>query len=657
MVFVGKNFSQNQVIIDSLNHALENFRNSKLELNLKSNSLRDSTEAILLYQLAKAYMYNTPDVGIEYAEQCLKLAELIGFKRGEGLAHLMLGLIKTGQGSNHEALNHNKAALKLFTEVSFENGIVNVNNNIGMIYYYQSNYQEALKYFLLAMKGREKLGDKHGLSQSLVNIGNIYKQLGKLEQALKYYKDALILGMEIGDKSNISGMICNIGNVYMDQGKYPEALVEMKKALEFSEESDDKFAISMAYLNLSAVYSSMGKREESDAMLKVSLKISEELGDMQSLAVGYSNLAASNIRQKKFGEAKANLEKGLSVAQQTGSHEHFMMIYDNYAYLDSSEGNFERALKHYRLSVQYRDSIKSDENIEQITRQQMQYEYDKKELLTRADQEKKDAISQKELQKQKLVRNSFIGGFAIVLLFAGVFYRQRTKISVEKSRAEEERKKSEAEKARSDELLLNILPGEVAEELKTTGIAKAKSYTMATVMFTDFKDFTLVSEKVSAELLVDEIHYCFSAFDTILQNYKIEKIKTIGDSYMCAGGIPVSNYSHAIDMINAAIQIRSFMLERKKEKLAKGEIPFEIRIGIHTGPLVAGVVGIKKYAYDIWGDTVNIAARIEQSSEAGKINISSSTYELVKEKFFCTHRGKLSTKNKGDIEMYFVEPK
>jgi class 3 adenylate cyclase len=175
----------------------------------------------------------------------------------------------------------------------------------------------------------------------------------------------------------------------------------------------------------------------------------------------------------------------------------------------------------------------------------------------------------------------------------------------------------------------------------------------------DYEHFALfllsISEQVSAELLVDEIHYCFSAFDAIIQKYKIEKIKTIGDVYLCASGLPVLNYTHAVDLVNAAIEICNFMLARKQEKEARGEIPFELRIGIRTGPVVAGIVGVKKFAYDIWGNTVNIAARMEQNNEAGKINISGSTYQLVKDKFICAHRGKIEAKNKGEIDMYFVD--
>jgi class 3 adenylate cyclase len=213
----------------------------------------------------------------------------------------------------------------------------------------------------------------------------------------------------------------------------------------------------------------------------------------------------------------------------------------------------------------------------------------------------------------------------------------------------------EEEKQKSEDLLLNILPAETAEELKQSGVAKAKTYSMVTVMFTDFKGFTKVSEKVSAELLVAEIDCCFSAFDEITQRYGLEKIKTVGDAYICAGGLPVPNYTHAADMVNAALEICDFIETRRKEKESRGEPPFEIRIGIHTGPVVAGIVGKRKFAYDIWGDTVNTAARMEQNSEAGKINISETTYELIKGKFPCNFRGEIDAKNKGKLKMYFVE--
>lgn len=213
----------------------------------------------------------------------------------------------------------------------------------------------------------------------------------------------------------------------------------------------------------------------------------------------------------------------------------------------------------------------------------------------------------------------------------------------------------EKEKQISDNLLLNILPAEVAAELKAKGSADAKQYDEVTILFTDFKDFTKLSEKMSAKELLDEVNSCFMVFDQIIESHGIEKIKTIGDSYMCAGGLPVANKTHAEDVVSASLEIQKFIETRVAERRLLGKETFQIRIGIHTGPVVAGIVGLKKFAYDIWGDAVNTASRMESAGEVGKVNISGTTYELVKNKFNCVHRGKIQAKGKGEIDMYFVE--
>jgi class 3 adenylate cyclase len=210
----------------------------------------------------------------------------------------------------------------------------------------------------------------------------------------------------------------------------------------------------------------------------------------------------------------------------------------------------------------------------------------------------------------------------------------------------------EIEKKKSDDLLLNILPEDIANELKQTGHTKPRSYEIATVMFTDFESFTSKSENLSPEELVNLIDTCFTKFDEIISRYKMEKIKTIGDAYLCVSGLPDPKNHSAINVVDAAMEIIEAM---KTFRINANDSYFDIRIGIHTGPLVAGVVGDKKFAFDIWGDTVNTASRMEQNSEANKINISRTTYELVKEKYHCTYRGKKAAKNKGMIEMYFVE--
>lgn len=206
------------------------------------------------------------------------------------------------------------------------------------------------------------------------------------------------------------------------------------------------------------------------------------------------------------------------------------------------------------------------------------------------------------------------------------------------------------EKQKTENLLLNILPHEVAEELKENGSSEAKYYDEVTVLFTDFVNFTQSSEKMGAEKMLVELNECFTAFDMIMEKHGLEKIKTIGDAYLAVCGLPLKNKSHAYQTILVALDIIDFIEQRKKTNLDV----LDIRIGINSGSLIAGIVGVKKFAYDIWGDTVNTAARMEQNSDKGKINISESTYQLVKDDFAFEYRGKIETKGKGAMEMYFV---
>ncbi len=259
-----------------------------------------------------------------------------------------------------------------------------------------------------------------------------------------------------------------------------------------------------------------------------------------------------------------------------------------------------------------------------------------------------------ERQKSEAARNALLMLSSFILVVAGLFYlRYRAKRRTANQLANKN-KIIEEEQKKSDELLLNILPPAIASELKTKKKVAAQQYDQATVMFVDFIGFTQISEMLSPEGLVAEIDYCFSNFDRIIGQYRIEKIKTVGDAYICACGLSDQNASPT-DMIKAALQIQDFLLHQKAEQQSRGLPFFEARIGIHTGPVVAGVVGEKKFAYDIWGDTVNIAARMEETSAPGRVNISEETYWKAKYDFEWEPRGKVAAKNKGLLEMYYVK--
>ncbi|MBL7798574.1 MAG: adenylate/guanylate cyclase domain-containing protein [Saprospiraceae bacterium] len=259
------------------------------------------------------------------------------------------------------------------------------------------------------------------------------------------------------------------------------------------------------------------------------------------------------------------------------------------------------------------------------------------------------------VRESRSERNFYIAGFIAVLLLAGgslysfIRARQNAKVLGEKN------KLIRAEQERSENLLLNILPALVAEELKKQGSTNARYFEDVSVLFADFVGFSKIAEKLTPQQLVTELDTCFRAFDEIIARHGLEKIKTIGDAYMAAGGLPNGGGSQLRDMIEAAREMQTWLATWNAERARQKQPVFEARIGIHSGPVVAGVVGSKKFAFDIWGDTVNIAARIEAAGEGGKINISGEVFEMVKDYFACKYRGKIAAKNKGEIDMYFVE--
>ncbi|MEL6925827.1 MAG: adenylate/guanylate cyclase domain-containing protein, partial [Bacteroidota bacterium] len=256
-------------------------------------------------------------------------------------------------------------------------------------------------------------------------------------------------------------------------------------------------------------------------------------------------------------------------------------------------------------------------------------------------------LQEAQIQRASILRNFlFVASGLLLIIIAGIYYQYRF--------AKRSNKIISDERNRSDQILLNILPEDTVAELKANGSVKAKKFDQVSVLFTDFKEFTKVAEVNTPEALVNSIDYYFRNFDDIISRHGLEKIKTIGDAYMCAGGLPKPNSTHATDAIAAAIDLVSFV-NLTKQNPPKGILPFDIRIGISTGPVVAGVVGTKKFQYDIWGRTVNTASRMESSSTAGRINISASTYQMASHRYNCEYRGEVVAKHGEVLKMYFVE--
>ena len=555
----------------------------------------DTNEVLLLDDLSFSYYTIAPDEGLKYGQKELRIAQKLGWEKGIALAYNSIGDNYLTKSDFAIALDYYFNSAKINEELGNKLSLAKNYNHIGVAYKAQKNYPEAMGYYLKALKINEEQRYKNGIAVNLGNIGNIYCFEGDYPKALEHHFRSLKMYEELGDNDGIAHLLGNIGLVYKHQNNYDKALEYYFNALQIAE------GVS---------------RNETDIILG-------NIGDC------YLQLAKGTTKTNRTAnlvKAISYLKKSIDIGKEVSNMLNILEFSKNLSEAEALAGNDKEAFERYKQYAIFKDSVFSIENNEKI----LMIEYDRKrhsDSLKAADEKR---VADLNLQHER--NYTYIGIPAILLLLGFSFFIIK-------------------ERAKSEKLLLNILPAEVAAELKSKGVTKARHFDNVTVLFTDFVNFTKVGERMSPQMLIDELNTCFKAFDEITARYHVEKIKTIGDAYLAIAGLPAASPLHAEHIVKTALEINAFMNDRKAKM---GDKAFEIRIGIHSGSVVAGIVGVKKFAYDIWGDTVNTAARMQQNSEPGKINISQTTYELVKNKFECTYRGEIVAKNKGQLKMYFV---
>ncbi len=594
--------TKDEVYIDSL-------------LKVISVSKADTVKVDVLCRLSFSYLSNDPAKGIKRGEEALLLAEKLHWKKGMATAY----------------------------------------NSIGANYRVKSDYPKALECFFKALEINESIGNKQGVANNLGNIGIVYKKQNDFKNALTYYEKAYAMYETLDDKRGMATNLGNIGILYNSQRKFSKALEYEFKALKIWDELKHKKSCAIWLGNISLVYGDSGVYSKALEYGHRALKINDSLGIKKGIAENYRSIGSfyfgisddSTLSNSEKVAARKNaienLEKAKAFAYELGDLVNLQEINELLYKVHNSNDNHKEALNSFRQFIFYKDSVSSERTKEKITNLTTQRELSirDKEIQIGNQQIEIDRLA---IEKKRNERIFYIVGIIALLIVIAIVYRNY-------KMQQKTNKLLAFEKEKSENLLLNILPAEVAEELKEKGTASAQHFDQVTVLFTDFVDFTKAAEKLSPQQLVDELHACFKEFDGIISKYGIEKIKTVGDAYLAVSGLPIATDLHASNMLKAARDICAFMKQRKEEL---GVDVFEVRIGIHSGSVVAGIVGVKKFAYDIWGDTVNTAARMEQNSIAGKINISQTTYDLVKDDFECVFRGEIDAKNKGKLAMYFV---
>ena len=461
-------------------------------------------------------------------------------------------------------------------------------------------------------------------------IAGIYFSMYNYPFAITYYRKAISIFREVGDSITLAAAINNAGVSFLDNKDYDSALVYFTESKNIYKKKNFPVGEAHSISNTGLLYASLGKYDSAIQSIEQAISILEKKQNYLAICTMLGMM--SDIYLKKGNEQKAldYALESLTMAQQFGYKKQISDASLKISQLYEKSGKIAESFEFYKNYIKYRDSAVNPNSERIMADLRTNYEVSKKEAQVELLSE------QKQNQRIMMTGLFVILGLAIAILV--ILYRYYRNIS--------------AEKAKAESLLLNILPAETAMELEQNGKIEAQEFDEVTVLFTDFVSFSQQAEKVNPDQLVKSIDYYFRAFDEISTKYKLEKIKTIGDSYMCACGLPTPNPVHAKQIISAAKEMIAVVNEELEKQ--DGLNHFEIRIGVNTGPVVAGIVGIKKWQYDIWGDTVNIASRMEVNSIPGKVNLSETTYLKIKDEFPCEYRGEFKIKNHGSLKMYFL---
>lgn len=535
----------------------------------------------------------------------------------------------------NEIIIYSKKLIETASELDSTWYVYNGYLQTGNAYRLKSDLTKALENYFIAAKIAED-SQFLGLQAIIkISIADAYSIMGDSKNAVSYYRSSISMlknEREI-DSFNLANAQSNFGDEYYNQKKLDSALYYFKESSKIFKALNEE--INGAYIlgNVGLVYAEKEEYEKAEENLNKAISVLTKVEDYSPICVYLNAMSDVYLSKNQTKKAFKYANKSLALARKYGFKEQISGGYLKLSGLYERGKKYKSSFNLYKKHIQYRDSVRNVLDVQSMAAIKTEFEVAKK-------QNEVD-IQNEQIKRQILVVIAISFALILIGIFALSLIRKNKIIA--------------SEKGRSDRLLKNILPEETANELKEKGFVEAKRFESVSVLFTDFKGFTKYSKNLSPEEIVKNIDFYFSKFDTIVEKYYLEKIKTIGDAYMCAGGLPFPTKDHAYQITLAALEIAEFVKETMEVNSSE-KANFDIRIGINTGSVVAGVVGTTKFAYDIWGDTVNVASRMESSGKIRKVNISEETYKLLKgyKEFEFESRGAIEAKGKGKINMYFV---
>ena len=549
---------------------------------------------------------------LEYFQKALFINEEIGNK--EGIARNLgnMGNVYIELSDYPKALEYYGKSLQIFEEIESKHEIALSLGNIGLVYTNLSDYPKAIEYYQKAMFINDEIGNQDGSSTNIGNIGLVYSELKDYPKALEYYQRAVIIYEKTGNKEGIARNFGNIGNVYSDLLDYPKALEFFQKALHYYKQIENKRGIAINLGNIGIVYKRLSDYSKALEFYQKSLLINEEIGRKDGIAINLVNIGTiyAIIDSQYYDSQKAEefLLRSVNLAEEIGAKHILEEAFNQLHTLRTSERKFEEALEFHKKYISLKIEIQSIEA---------------KKQAERFDVERKDAEREKQLAEER-----------------GRFLERES-------------------------ILRNILPDSVTDRLVKGESPIADYHETVSVLFMDLVGFTSLSSKAPPKQLVYLLDAIFQKADEIVETYGLDKIKTIGDGYLAVANVITPLVEHQKATAMAALQL----LETMKDFTVNipsdlGETDWiqnmndlEIRIGIHTGEVVAGIIGKNKYTYDLWGDAVNVASRMETNSEPGRIHISEAFAKSIEQhsEFTIIPRGEITIKGKGTMNTFWLE--
>ena len=574
--------------------------NELLELNIFQDSSETLAEVYNILGHIHLHFSDFPKA-IEFFNKGLHNFEKHGNKKGIAICIGNIGNVYFTLSDFQKSLENFLKALYIDEEIDNKEGIAKNLVSIGIVYKVLSDYQKALEYCSKALRINEEIGSKEGIALNLMNIGNLYSQLKDFPKSLEYYEKSLELYEQLGNKKGIAYALGNIGSAYISLSNNNMALEFFQKALELFEEMGNKNVIAKALMNIGIINVNLLEYSKALDYSKKALQLFEEIGDKTGIA-NILNLIGRIFSTKESPmydckEAEVYLQKSLTIGEELGAKDVIIDTIETFYAMRRNEERYKEALEYKLQSIDLKDEILSLEAKNQAQ------QFDQRRKIE--DDEKARQLKLARFQEQERIFH-------------------------------------------------NILPISIADRLIDGEQTIAESFENVSIFFSDIVGFTTLSATIEPAELVKGLNTIFTAFDRIGTKYGLEKIKTIGDAYMAVCGVPTEFDNHSHRAANFALEASEVIDNLDLGKEFKN---LQIRIGLHCGSVVAGIIGEKKFAYDVWGDAVNVASRMESNSEAGRIHISEQFAKSIEKylEFSLIPRGEISIKGKGIMKTFWLE--